>query len=510
MKPTFFQSRGVCLGVLLLVWAAIFLPRLGASGLSMTEGHRAIPAWEMLDSGSWFVPTLFERPYLRKPPGIQWAIAASTAVFGETEFAARLPSALGVLAGAVTMWLFARRWYGPPFTLSAGLAYLLMPLLWPVGRSAEIESLHTAAIVVGVLALLDPVVRGGAVGGRSSRAAWAMSVVAGVAIAAAVLLKGPSGLPVLLAAALVSFALPGGLRREPLHWLGAIVTAAVVLVPVGLAIRRDLASLGEPAVTQGLSEFLWSFDRLASILALAPAALLSALPSSLAMLFPWGGDARGEQDASESELQRGDFARMRSAARLISLVILMSLGFFTLLGVSNPRYAMPAVALAPATVAYVFRGMARAYTPTRRRIAAVMTLDGARRAWVPIVVLTLAGVAWAQWNEGRRERASGRAAGIELSRSVSPGAVMYADHMIEARPEVLWYAQRAAGGNGVRFLWRSLRAEDVPPVPGGWLLRSDAGSDEVARGTAEGWLPEGPPAAAGNVYKFSYELHLRR
>ncbi|MFG0259415.1 MAG: ArnT family glycosyltransferase, partial [Phycisphaerales bacterium JB041] len=103
--------------LLVIVSAAIFLPRLGATGLSMSEGHRAIPAWEMLEDtragdAHWLVPRMFETAYLRKPPGMLWAIAGSTAVFGETEFAARFPSALSAMLLGIAVWWFATRWFG--------------------------------------------------------------------------------------------------------------------------------------------------------------------------------------------------------------------------------------------------------------------------------------------------------------------------------------------------------------------------------------------------------------
>jgi 4-amino-4-deoxy-L-arabinose transferase-like glycosyltransferase len=290
--------------LLVAVWAAIFLPRLGVSGLSMTEGHRAIPAWTMLRDHSWFVPHLFERPYLRKPPGIQWAIAASSSLLGTTELAARLPSALGMLIGALALWIYARRWNGPPYALSAGLAYLLMPLLWPVGRSAEIESLHTAAILIAALAWLDPVLRSGAPARRS----FAGPLVAGLSLAAALLLKGPAGLPVIAAAALITCTVPGGWRAARTLWLGSLIVTSIIAVPIALKIRADLHALPEPAVTQGVSEFLWSLDRIPSILLLLPAALLSAMPASLSLLFPWGPDARREAESlgAQGTIPEGD------------------------------------------------------------------------------------------------------------------------------------------------------------------------------------------------------------
>lgn len=98
--------------VIVAVALILFLPGLGSTGLSMSEGHRVVPGWEMLERGDWRVPHMFERVYLRKPPGMPWAIAASSMVFGKTELAARLVSVVATaLAGVCACW-FARRWYG--------------------------------------------------------------------------------------------------------------------------------------------------------------------------------------------------------------------------------------------------------------------------------------------------------------------------------------------------------------------------------------------------------------
>lgn len=485
--------------LLVAVWAAIFLPRLGVSGLSMTEGHRAIPAWTMLRDHSWFVPHLFERPYLRKPPGIQWAIAATSSLLGTTELAARLPSALGMLIGALALWIYACRWTGPPFALSAGLAYLLMPLLWPVGRSAEIESLHTAAILIATLAWLDPVLRSGAPARRS----FASPLIAGLSLAAALLLKGPAGLPVIAAAVLITCTIPGGWRAARTLWLGSLIVTSIIAVPIALKIRADLHALPEPAVTQGVSEFLWSLNRIPSILILLPAALLSAMPASLALLFPWGPDARREAESP-------DFAHARHVARTLSLTIIAAIAIYAAVGISNPRYAMPAAALSAAVVPYLFQGLAGHFMPIRRRLASIFSISANTRPWLLPLLLTIAGVAWAQWNEGRRDIASGRSAGHRLAQQLPPGGEIWADHLIEARPEVLWYAQESSQGSGTpptRFRWH-------PPGPntpkhGGLLLRDDPESDEATRAQAEGWLDGMHEAAQGDVYKYRYRLYLR-
>ena len=82
LTPALSQGeRGPALGrqvvIVLALCAVVFWVRLGADGLGATEGHRAVPGWEMLDTGRWLVPTMFDQPYLRKPPGMSWAVALS-------------------------------------------------------------------------------------------------------------------------------------------------------------------------------------------------------------------------------------------------------------------------------------------------------------------------------------------------------------------------------------------------------------------------------------------------
>ena len=68
------MSRSIL--IVLAVWAVGYLAALGSSELRSEEGHRVIPAVEMLESGDYLVPHIGGQPYLRKPPLINWLIAA--------------------------------------------------------------------------------------------------------------------------------------------------------------------------------------------------------------------------------------------------------------------------------------------------------------------------------------------------------------------------------------------------------------------------------------------------
>src|SRR3954469_24246175 len=88
-------------------WIVVFW-RLGyASLLDPDEAHYAELTREMLHAKSWLVPLLDGAPYIDKPVLFHWLQGASFALLGETEFAARLPSALAALALFATI-----RWVG--------------------------------------------------------------------------------------------------------------------------------------------------------------------------------------------------------------------------------------------------------------------------------------------------------------------------------------------------------------------------------------------------------------
>src|SRR4051812_43920322 len=221
-----------------LVWQAlivvavaglVYWPLLGSSGFSFSEGQRVLPGWEMVRSGDWLVTRLFEQPYLRKPPGMPWAVAVASLVFGENEFSARAPSAIGMTLGPLLSFVFATRWFGRGWGMVAGLSHALAPVFLYPGRSAEIESLHNLFVQGSVLVMIELLVL--RAGGRPA-AAWALALAVGVC--GMVMLKGPSGLPCLAGAMIAACLVLGSARplRNPYVWAGLVLAGGVV---VGLA-----------------------------------------------------------------------------------------------------------------------------------------------------------------------------------------------------------------------------------------------------------------------------------
>ncbi|GAB3689029.1 hypothetical protein GCM10028857_23920 [Salinarchaeum chitinilyticum] len=96
------------------IWAALYLYGLGDLSLRVWDESRyATPARIMADGGSWLdpkirVPThedaLGEQLRLNKPPLGYWLQATAMTIFGVSEFAARLPTALATLGCAALVY----------------------------------------------------------------------------------------------------------------------------------------------------------------------------------------------------------------------------------------------------------------------------------------------------------------------------------------------------------------------------------------------------------------------
>lgn len=92
---------------------AVFLPLNGLIPITdPVESNYALTAKEMLLSGDWLSPRIYGQYWFDKPAMIYWLVAASYAIFGVGEFAARFPAALFSAASVGFACWFAARLYG--------------------------------------------------------------------------------------------------------------------------------------------------------------------------------------------------------------------------------------------------------------------------------------------------------------------------------------------------------------------------------------------------------------
>ncbi len=99
--------------IVFLAALAVFLPLNGLIPITdPVESNYALTAKEMLLSGDWLSPQIYGQYWFDKPAMIYWLVAASYAVFGVGEFAARFPAALFSAASVGFVSWFAARLYG--------------------------------------------------------------------------------------------------------------------------------------------------------------------------------------------------------------------------------------------------------------------------------------------------------------------------------------------------------------------------------------------------------------
>src|SRR4051812_7978504 len=180
--PGLLGSKTFIWLVLPALWAMTYLPNLGLRDLKGSEGLRATPAREMVESGNFVVPTMYHQTYLRKPPVFVWVIVAFGELSGGVgKFSARLPSALAALIGAWVLVASVRRELPRSTRALAGLMLLSGFVMLDKGTQAEIESL-LCLLVYGAIAVWW---RGWSSGNMA--AGWFGS---GVLMGAAVMTKG--------------------------------------------------------------------------------------------------------------------------------------------------------------------------------------------------------------------------------------------------------------------------------------------------------------------------------
>ena len=106
--------------------ALLFVDLPGSKLFDPDETRYAEIPREMVQAGDWRTITLNGMPYFEKPPLLYWLNAASMHIFGETTWAARLPTRLAA-AGTVALLIIN---VGP----WAGLLYISAMLAFALGR----------------------------------------------------------------------------------------------------------------------------------------------------------------------------------------------------------------------------------------------------------------------------------------------------------------------------------------------------------------------------------------
>lgn len=352
----------VVLAALLLVWHSLADHPL----LPPDEGRYGSVSAFMAENGNWLTPQLRDQVHVTKPPLTYWAQAAGTLLFGRTELAVRLPSALGATLVVLTLFWFARRMWGPLVAVLAVGAYAVMPLPAIVGRLGTTDSLLNAwwwlALCTGCVVLWEgggAQERTGAVEGAGAVARTSATQRAGaiphrtlvVAFWAAIALVGLTKGPLLVAplAILGAWMLLAGRVRD-LWRLFPLVGLPLAVAPLAVAAYLFWQANPERTAAVWKAEFV---DRVARtgqhddpMWGLLPVFIGGLVPASLTLIV----------DAAKTPWRRtwGVLRSGRPVALLMLATVLPLVGFSLLAG-QQDTYLLPAAAPCALLYALVLR-----------------------------------------------------------------------------------------------------------------------------------------------------------
>jgi 4-amino-4-deoxy-L-arabinose transferase-like glycosyltransferase len=115
------------------------------------EPRYAQVAREMLARHDWITPTLGGKPWLEKPPLYYWQAMLAYGLFGVSDWAARLPSAVDATLMVVATYLFLQR-FRPGFQLDGALMTASAAGIIGFARAASTDMPLAATFTIALLA----------------------------------------------------------------------------------------------------------------------------------------------------------------------------------------------------------------------------------------------------------------------------------------------------------------------------------------------------------------------
>jgi len=140
------------LGLITLVYVgACFAPVI----FDDNEGLYAGAVREMHQNGDWLLPTTNGFPRVQKPPLVYWTMLVATSLFGDNEFALRLPNALATAGWIMATYLIVRRLGGERFGLASALVLASMLGVWVFNHLVQPEPFLACFISLSIWCLVE-------------------------------------------------------------------------------------------------------------------------------------------------------------------------------------------------------------------------------------------------------------------------------------------------------------------------------------------------------------------
>jgi len=323
---------------------------LGRLGLvSRDEPRYSVVAWAMVTSGDFVTPRFNGAVYLDKPPMLHWMNAASFALLGKSEFAARLPTMLSAALCTALVYVMARHAFGHRQALLAAAVLASCGVWLGMARYVRFDTPLALAVTAAVWW------------------AWLASekgpegrhyyVLAAVAAGLGILVKGPIALILSGGAFVLYLALVRRLRvLAQVPWPPLLAVLALIVVPWFAACER--ANPGSTAFFLG-HENLWRITRKVATPKQQP--WWHVFMFLIGGVVPWticvpGAVWQGLREARSSD----------SPERRLSLLLLVWVGLTVLVYLPPPvkffQYTIPAVPALAMLVARHVAGAARRWS----------------------------------------------------------------------------------------------------------------------------------------------------
>jgi 4-amino-4-deoxy-L-arabinose transferase-like glycosyltransferase len=470
--------------IVFVITLAAYSFDLGNAPLARTEGHRALTAHEMVQTGQWLIPRLYDRVYLIKPPLAYWIIGLFEKLVGTyNEWVWRLPSVLASAALGAGICLFSDAWFGSPAGIVAGLAHLALVAVWAQNRSADVDAMNSAAAVMATCGLVHLSL-------QSNRRRWVSCAGTAAAIGATAMIKGPAGFTIILGGLIgpAIFTRRWSILRRWEPWAALAIGLMCLGAYAGAAYLRlkadhtplDLSGFEEVAYQtkygEGGRHFIYT-------VLLPPTLLLYAMPLSLVIPL-----------ALMRPLWNSPDERFRLCVRAIVGALAVALATALVAEVNNPRYcyvilpmlcplvgaaavAMPRQTAGLAVISAIGLAVMAAVLAVICRIdhlgqfplaagAAAAAIGGAivalKRPVACVAVMLLAMVPFAIFNNQQSVEHSACGAGRVLAGIVPPDSVVLTGITTMDHPEVFYYGKVTPNS--------MLINRDQPPQPDHWLI----------------------------------------
>jgi 4-amino-4-deoxy-L-arabinose transferase-like glycosyltransferase len=344
----------------------LFFFGLGSFGLvGADEPRYAQIAREMLARHDWITPVLNGTPWLEKPALYYWTAAVSYKIFGVSDWAARVPSALFAAAMIAAIYGFMRR-FRRGMQLDAALIAASSAAVIGFARGASTDMPLAATFTVGMLAWYA---------WRETGCKLGLAVFH-VMMALGALAKGPVA-PVLAGVIIVMFALvwPGSstrdrgsgtrstpetratrwrLIRETL-WVPGVLLFSAIALPWFVAVQIKTPQFFRVFVLEhNLERFGTNLYRHKQpFWYYAPVFLLSALPWTVYAITAAVAALRGMSDEHAATTMTGDHGPTSAKPgqvwgtiewrRFLLIWIAIPLVFFTISQSKLPGYILPSI-----------------------------------------------------------------------------------------------------------------------------------------------------------------------